>query len=90
MTNFTVVFHSDPSHGWGQIPLSLVSEFGIADKISRYSYKDAHSAYLEEDCDLGLFLRVAEDKGWKIDFKDRTTNYDHPIRNYSRFTNKGD
>ena len=52
----TIVFHEDGGHGWLQVPHTLISRLGIGSKISGYSYKDKTSAYLEEDCDLSIFM----------------------------------
>jgi hypothetical protein len=81
-----ITFHSDPSHGWAEIPHNLIHQLGIEQKISRYSYADQHYTYLEEDCDLGLFMRSAEAKGWEITFKDKHSNNDSFIRNFQRYT----
>lgn len=48
----------DPGHGWVKVPLALIRELGIADKITRFSYWHAGHVYLEEDCDLGLFFNA--------------------------------
>jgi hypothetical protein len=82
-------FYSDPSHGWAQIPHQFINDLGIEGKITRYSYKDNDCAYLEEDCDLGLFMQKAKEKGWIITFIERNFNHDCAIRNYQRYTNKG-
>ena len=59
-------FHTDPGHGWLQVPLRTIDSLGIADDISNYSYRDRTNAYLEEDCDAGVFIRAFEKKhGWK-------------------------
>jgi hypothetical protein len=52
------VFTSDPGHGWLRVPMAELVEMGIADKISQYSYISANRrfAYLEEDCDLSVFI----------------------------------
>lgn len=80
-----ITFYSDPSHGWAEIPISLINDLGIGQKISHYSYKNGDFAYLEEDCDLGIFMRSAEAKGWDISFKDIHTNSDSFIRNFQRY-----
>jgi hypothetical protein len=85
-----LAFYSDPSHGWLQVPHSLVNQLGIANKISRYSYMDANSAYLEEDCDLSIFMQKAKETGLEIGFIDRYTNYDSPIRRYNRYFTIGE
>ena len=52
--NFT--FYEDASHGWLEVPKSLLKELGIADQISSYSYQSGDMVYLEEDADLSLFI----------------------------------
>lgn len=56
--NMKFFFHSDPGHGWLQVPIHLVSELGLAPLISNYSYRDPANtyAYLEEDCDAPRFI----------------------------------
>jgi hypothetical protein len=81
-----ITFHSDPSHGWAEIPHHLIHQLRIEQKISRYSYADQHYTYLEEDCDLSLFMQTAEAKGWEITFKDKHSNNDSFIRNFQRYT----
>ena len=55
-------FHSDAGHGWLAVKLSLVRELGLAGKISKYSYMQGNSAYLEEDLDAGLFINAFKDR----------------------------
>lgn len=88
MKNLEINFMADPSHGWGEIPLDLIQELGISGQISRYSYRRGDNAYLEEDCDLTLFMQSAEAKGWIIKFIEHHTNNDSVVRSYQRFTNK--
>ena len=52
-------FVTDPGHGWLSVPLQDIQQLGIADRISRYSYMTDKRAYLEEDCDAGVFLEAA-------------------------------
>jgi hypothetical protein len=53
-------FHADPGHGWLAVSLHEISELGLTNKISSCSYvsPDYQTVYLEEDCDLSLFLRA--------------------------------
>lgn len=46
----------DPGHGWLEVDISELVSLGIADKVSSYSYQNGPTVYLEEDCDLSLFL----------------------------------
>lgn len=53
-----IVKHDDGGHGWLQVPISIVHAAGIKNKISEYSYMDHSNIYLEEDCDMSLFLNA--------------------------------
>lgn len=54
----TYKLHTDPGHGWLAVSIKELSELGIADKITRYSYVKGRMAYLEEDCDLATFFNA--------------------------------
>ena len=54
----TFTFHSDAGHGWVEVPMAVLKELEIADKITSYSYLRDKTAYLEEDCDAGTFLKA--------------------------------
>jgi hypothetical protein len=57
----STVFHTDPGHGWLQVPVAELRRLGITDKISHCSYisRDGKTAYLEEDCDYSVYFRAA-------------------------------
>ena len=69
MTKRSVTFISDPGHGWLSVKQADLLELGIVDKISRYSYLDGSRAYLEEDCDAGLYIDAAKKAGWDLNIK---------------------
>ena len=66
MKNKTYTFYEDPGHGWLAVPLGNLVELGVADKITGYSYLSGGMAYLEEDCDLGVFVLAYKDKYGKL------------------------
>jgi hypothetical protein len=75
-------FITDPGHGWLEVPIAEIKALGIADKISAYSYRKGNMAYLEEDCDAGLFLNAAGiPKTWIY----RVYQENTPIRGYVSF-----
>ena len=82
-----LTFYADPGHGWLEVERSDLDALGISDKISRYSYSKGEKAYLEEDCDAGLFLDSAKNQGWTINIKE-TYQENTPIRNYASYTPK--
>jgi hypothetical protein len=65
-------FFSDPGHGWLEVPFALLKVIGIADKITSYSYRsrDGSMAYLEEDCDYGVFHERMHELEWKFSFEE--------------------
>jgi hypothetical protein len=77
------IFHSDPSHGWLQVPVSELKALGIAGQISPYSYVSGQYAYLEEDCDAGVFLGAKTDAGSPLDWDqigEVSYSYEAPMR----------
>ncbi len=60
----TYIFHTDPGHGWLEVPFAMVYALGIGHEVSRYSYmtRDCQTFYLEEDCDAYRFIRAYEAK----------------------------
>jgi hypothetical protein len=78
-------FICDPSHGWGEIPLSLIKDLGLTNKISKYSYQQEDNAYLEEDCDLPMVLNELNKKGVSFTFIEEHSNYDSWVRNLKKF-----
>jgi hypothetical protein len=79
------VFHSDPGHGWLEVPMALLSRLGLLEKITPYSYRKLGTAYLEEDLDTQVFLDAAKQAGMEISIMEV---YDDPtpIRDYPHYT----
>jgi hypothetical protein len=63
----SITIYTDPSHGWAKVSIKELIKLNIADKISTYSYmhKNGINAYLEEDCDLGLYLNTLDNNSIK-------------------------
>ena len=80
-----LTFHEDPGHGWLEVPMALLTELGIADEISSYSYMKGNMAFLEEDMDASTLLRAAKAAGIRITTEEDYTDYDSPIRRYRTF-----
>lgn len=58
-------FHSDAMHGWLAVDAGEVMAYEVEAKISRFSYHDAKRGvvFLEEDCDMPVFIRAVESAG---------------------------
>lgn len=82
---------SDPGHGWLRVPHTVITLLGIADQISRFSYLDLTYAYLEEDCDLSVFLDAlgldASERAawWRDHVVERHTDRDSFVRALMRW-----
>lgn len=74
-TKFTVI--EDPGHAWLVVPMTLIRQLGIFDRITSYSFIGSEwtekgglkeVGYLEEDCDAGVFIRAWEAAGNTLAF----------------------
>lgn len=82
-----VVFYSDPGHGWGKVNIATLLAFGLADKISNYSYRKGNFAYLEEDCDFPLFINYCKNHGIELEITEINSGHDDSIiRRYPNYT----
>ena len=77
--------YNDPGHGWGAVKRDILTTFGIADKVSTYSYQRGQTVYLEEDCDLSLLLGALRQRGVTPEFIEHHTNRRSPIRSYDHY-----
>lgn len=84
-----ILLIEDPGHGWAPVPVAKLIELGIAHKVSGYSYLDRLGgfAYLEEDCDLGLYVQALEAKGesieWTVHHDDSDECFVRKLNRYS-------
>jgi len=81
----TFTFHTDPGHGWLEVPRGLLDVLGIAAKVSSYSYIDGARAFLEEDCDAGLLLGALRARGEPYELRELHIDRDHWIRRLPDF-----
>lgn len=82
-----IAMFSDPGHGWARVPRAKLEKLGIADKISHYSYQHGVNVFLEEDCDLSVYIEALKARGY-TDFKfiESTTNRTSKIRSYKHYS----
>ena len=78
------ILYDDGAHAWAQVEKSLLADLNIASEISSYSYMHGGSAFLEEDCDLGVLIKALKSRGIDFEFIDK---YDEnsPIRTFDRY-----
>ena len=86
MKKISIVVFADPGHAWARVPKKQLTKLGISDKISAYSYQRGNYAYLEEDCDLGVYINVLKSKNYcDFNFKEFHTNRQSKIRGYATY-----
>jgi len=83
----TFIYYTDPGHGWAKIPIKLLENLGIANKISSHSYYRGGFAYLEEDCDMSLLIKRLRYLKVEPKFKPQHTDNHSKIRNYKYYNN---
>ena len=85
MQPLQLTFHSDPGHGWLEVPKVIVHGLGkqICAAISFYSYQDERNLYLEEDCDAPLIFNELK-KTFTITEKCVSYDDEAPIRKFKR------
>jgi len=85
MNTKKLTFHADPSHGWLEVDFADLDALNITAQVSRYSYHSGSRAFLEEDCDAGLYLDAAKGQGWTVNITEKYTNGDSFVRRLTRF-----
>lgn len=86
MSEKIYTLHTDPGHGWLEVPKA---ELPKDLRVSAYSYQDEKgNVYLEEDCDAWAFLQVM---GLDLEKNVRVIhcNHSHWIRNMRGFSQPG-
>ncbi len=84
----TFTFHSDPGHGWLEVPRKMLQELGIREQISAYSYVKGDRVFLEEDCDASRFIHALRATGADFKTVDSYVEGASPIRGYAQFNPK--
>jgi hypothetical protein len=78
-------FYADPGHGWLAVKKHYLHCFGIASQITPYSYQRGDTAYLEEDCDLSIFLAALKEADIEADIRSHHTDHQSRIRGYNSY-----
>ncbi len=85
-TTVYYTYHTDPGHGWLEVGIDELDLLGIRSEVSCYSYIKGDKAYLEEDCDMELFMNAMEAKGVNVKLAHiNEPTKDSVIRSYRRF-----
>ena len=84
--NIKLNFHSDPSHGWLELPKTIARGLGKAfcDSISFFSYQDRDNLYLEEDSDASKALAALRENGFVVSFNEIDHKNEAPCRSFKR------
>ena len=56
-------YHQDPGHGWLEVEQNDLDDVGLSYiDFTSCSYANVDVLYLEEDCDMSLFIRAYKTK----------------------------
>ena len=77
--------HSDSNHAWLEVPFALLSGLSIDSLISKYSYINGKTVYLEEDTDAAILIEKLESMGIEVKFDDHHKSGTSPIRDYPSY-----
>lgn len=84
-----MIIYSDPGHSWLKVHISELFKRNLINKISEYSYKRGNYVYLEEDCDMTIFIdslkQTMNIEAIKNLFVFKHTDKSSKIRSYERF-----
>ena len=80
--------YADPGHAWLKVKIAELKKLGIEGKITAFSYVRGDHAYLEEDCDAGVFLDALRASGVAPAFKFHHTDNRSKIRGYASFPSR--
>lgn len=80
--------YSDPGHSWVRVPILLLRELDIVDKITPFSYMFGQFAYLEEDLDWHTWNTAMLNKkpNVTIKYKDHFANNSSRVRTYDSYS----
>jgi hypothetical protein len=81
----TLDYVQDPGHGWIGADINQLRQYGLTDKVSRYSYQDGDLVWLEEDCDAPLFVAALNRAGVQFRIVETHTRGDAWIRRLQSF-----
>jgi hypothetical protein len=77
--------YSDSGHAWAKVKYTEIVKLGIQHNISPYSYTRGDNVYLEEDCDLSIFVEALSKIGIKPTWIQHNTEKRSKIRSYNRY-----
>ena len=84
--NTSFQYFQDPGHGWVRVPVSLLEELGLIEKITTYSFVKGDYAYLEEDQDASTWVAAMKAANKDFTLVEKHTNNSSTIRNYPSFS----
>lgn len=85
-TNVVKFIHSDPGHAWLAVKTRELSELGVADKISQFSFVKGKTTYLEEDADMAVYVNAQKERGVTVEIRQgRAWPQKCPVRYFASY-----
>jgi len=85
--NETFKHYTDPGHGWIAVKRAFLTELGIDQQISTFSFQKGGTAYLEEDRDASIFVAAYQAKFGHAPATIEKYSNNTPIRSYPCYKN---
>lgn len=81
----TRTIFEDAGHAWLEVSRAELVELGIQGEISPFSYQKGGDVFLEEDCDLGVYVGALKARGIELKF-DRVYHDRSPVRGFHSYS----
>ena len=85
MDQLAIKHHHDAGHGWIEARRDDVEGWGIAEKLSGYSYQNGDKIFLEEDCDAAKYLEAVRAQGFDYTIVEVNDGDYSRIRSYQQY-----
>jgi len=82
----TISYYRDHQSGWFKVPVSLIRDLRIENKISPKSFIRKGYAYVDDKIDARLLFDVANQESIMLNVRMHFSNKSSKIRSYEPFT----
>ena len=82
------IFHTDDGHGWLEIPVNEIPK-SLLPQISKFSYRNLSTAYLEEDCDAPLIMHALNINNEQIEEQHKDESFVRRLPNFYFYNEEG-
>ena len=84
-------FHTDPGHGWIEVPFKLIKETDVILSTFSYTGFDMQGdpvVYCEEDGDANKIISALKKAGYEVTIVEKNSNYDSFVRGLPQYVDQ--